>query len=73
MKERDTHHIGEQRLDFVSKHYKKLIILFHTNSKTRLITIFFPDLYILPLYIREGTYDESIKYFFLIRMYFTMI
>jgi hypothetical protein len=31
----------KQGLDFVSKLYKKLIILFHTSSKTRLITIFF--------------------------------
>jgi hypothetical protein len=64
MKQRETYHIGEQGLDIVFKLYKKLIILFHTSKKTRLITICFPDLYILPLYITEGIYDEPIRYFF---------
>jgi hypothetical protein len=38
--------------------------LFHINSRTRLITISFLEIDISPRYIREGTYDESISYFF---------
>jgi hypothetical protein len=57
----DNTHIGQQGLYFVSKDFKKIILLFDSRSTSRGITINFPEGDIHPLFIKEGTYDNPIS------------
>jgi hypothetical protein len=63
-------YIGVRGLYNVSKDYKKIILLFDTRSSSRGITIYFPQEDIHSLYIKKGTYNNPITYFFKKNKYF---
>jgi hypothetical protein len=63
-------YIGELGLYYVSKDYKKIILLYETRSTSRSITINFPEEDIYSLYIKERTYNNFISYFFNINRHF---